>query len=485
MGKGCGMAGPANLHQIRFLLRSELGEQLGAVQERLEGRMGQLADELADKRKEGQCDEKGQQGMGQGSDMMGWQQDVMREMREIGQAAAISICDTVGQSVDRPLQMEEAKCMLHLQQLSLQLSTEGMAGGRRVAEMRNEVVEQLGGVEQRVKLLGQHMSEMDGVMKERMQEHGEIGRQVQHCVLELDRLPARLESVPEQLGLLGQRLDEMNDMMSGQLREVQYVRSQVEGLGVVKEKVEEIWKWAEERDEKRSDEMKEVRDEMKEMRAQLSLLPGQLRLLGRQCDEVKGQLGRSISGQGMMGQRVEEMGKEQRDIMSQLEKVGDEQNEMLRSQGDQMPEEVREAARKAGKEGVREEVNEGFRSMRQELQQVTREMMWMKKQCDALDGIVMEVMEAGRETHEARQGFDKVEMCTECIWQFLVKEVGYGFGPCVGKDVAEVHEVMSDAVEGMRLVAKDMIMRQGKFEEVVVECRRQELCGCRSAWVRQ
>ena len=106
------MAGPANLHQIRFLLRSELGEQLGAVQERLEGRMGQLADELADKRKEGQCDEKGQQGMGQGSDMMGWQQDVMREMREIGQAAAISICDTVGRSVDRPLQMEESRCML-------------------------------------------------------------------------------------------------------------------------------------------------------------------------------------------------------------------------------------------------------------------------------------------------------------------------------------------------------------------------------------
>ena len=47
----------------------------------------------------------------------------------------------------------------------------------------------------------------------------------------------------------------------------------------------------------------------------------------------------------------------------------------------------------------------------------------------------------------------------------------YGFGPCVGKDVAEVHEVMSDAVEGMRLVAKEMIVRQGKtFEEVVVEC---------------
>ena len=365
--------------------------------------------------------------------------------------------------------------MLHLQQLSLQLSTEGMAGGRRVAEMRNEVVEQLGGVEQRVKLLGQHMSDMDGVMKERMQEHGEVGRQVQHCVLELDRLPARLESVPEQLGLLGQRLDEMNDMMSGQLREVQYVRSQVEGLGVVKEKVEEIWKWAEERDEKRSDEMKEVRDEMKEMRAQLSLLPGQLRLLGRQCDEVKGQLGRSISGQGMMGQRVEEMGKEQRDIMSQLEKVGDEQNEMLRSQGEQMREEVREAARKAGYEGMRGEVSEGFRSMRQELQQVTREMMWMKKQCDALDGIVMEVTDAGRELYEARQGFDKVEICTECIWQFLHKHVGEGFGRIVSDDLDEMSKGMNDAVRGMRLMAREVTVRQEKFEEVVRESRRQEV----------
>ena len=120
-----------------------------------------------------------------------------------------------------------------LQQLSMQLSSEGVGGERRVAKMRNEMVEQLGGVEQRVKLLGQHMSDMGGMMKERMQEHGEIGRQAQHCVLELDRLPARLESVPEQLGLLGQRLDEMNDMMSGQLREVQYVRSLVRWRGWV------------------------------------------------------------------------------------------------------------------------------------------------------------------------------------------------------------------------------------------------------------
>ena len=81
----------------------------------------------------------------------------------------------------------------------------------------------------------------------------------------------------------------------------------MEGLGAVKEKVEETWQLAEERDERRSDEMEKVRDEMKELRAQLSLLPSQLRLLGRQCDEVKGQLGRSISGQGMTGQRVEEM----------------------------------------------------------------------------------------------------------------------------------------------------------------------------------
>jgi hypothetical protein len=112
------MAGPANLYQIRFLLRSELGEQLGAVQERLEGRMGQLADELADMRKEGQCDEEGQLGMGQqGSDMVGWQQDVMREMREM----LLSICNSEGRSVDRSLQMEESRCML--QQLSMQLSS--------------------------------------------------------------------------------------------------------------------------------------------------------------------------------------------------------------------------------------------------------------------------------------------------------------------------------------------------------------------------
>ena len=150
------------------------------MQERLEGRVVQLADEVADMRKEGQCDEKGQQGMGQGSDMMGWQQDVMREMREM----LLSICNSEGRSVDRSLQMEESRCML--QQLSMQLSSEGVGGERRVAKMRNEVVEQLGGVEQRVKLLGQHMSEMDGVMKERMQEQeavmgqrlGEVGRQV-------------------------------------------------------------------------------------------------------------------------------------------------------------------------------------------------------------------------------------------------------------------------------------------------------------------
>lgn len=47
-----------------------------------------------------------------------------------------------------------------------------------------------------------------------MSQNGHLmGRQAQHCVLELDRLPARLESVPEQLVLLGQRLDdEMLDM---------------------------------------------------------------------------------------------------------------------------------------------------------------------------------------------------------------------------------------------------------------------------------
>ena len=140
-----------------------------------------------------------------------------------------------------------------------------------------------------------------------------------------------------------------------------------------------------------------------------------------------------------------------------------------------MREVVREAARKAGKEGVREEVSEGFRSVRQELQQVTREMMWMKKQCDALDGIVMEVMEAGREMCEARQGFDKVETCTECMWQFLHKHVGEGFGRVVSDDLDEMSKGMNDAVRGMRLMAREVTVRQEKFEEVVRESRRQEV----------
>lgn len=43
------------------------------------------------------------------------------------------------------------------------------------------------------------------------------------------------------------------------------------------------------------------------MSEQLGLLPSQLRLLGRQCDEVKGQLGRLAGEQAVMGKRVEEV----------------------------------------------------------------------------------------------------------------------------------------------------------------------------------
>ena len=83
-------------------------------------------------------------------------------------------------------------------------------------------------------VMSEQLREFDGVMSEqlrelrhvsaRMEEQeavagqrlGEVGQQVQHCVLELDRLPARLESVPEQLGLLGQGLDGLCDDMSEQ-----------------------------------------------------------------------------------------------------------------------------------------------------------------------------------------------------------------------------------------------------------------------------
>jgi hypothetical protein len=207
-------------------------------------------------------------------------------------------------------------------------------------------------VEQRVKLLDQHMSEMDGVMEERMQEQeavmgqrlGEVGRQVQHCVLGLDRLPARLESVPEQLVLLGQRLDgEMLDMRD----DMRDVRGQMEaGLGAVEERVREGMRSSQLRDVAEMEEMVEMHDlisamgeQMNVMSEQLGLLPSQLRLLGRQCDEVKGQLGRLAGEQAVMGKRVEEvqrgvkeqleeMGQGQRDMLRQLEEVADEQHEM-------------------------------------------------------------------------------------------------------------------------------------------------------------
>jgi hypothetical protein len=87
----------------------------------------------------------------------------------------------------------------------------------------------------------------------------------------------------------------------------------------------------------------------------------------------------------------------------------------------------------------------------------------------------MEVMEAGREIYEARQGFDKVEICTECIWQFLHKHVGEGFGRIVSDDLDEMSKGMNDAVRGMRLMAREVTVRQEKFEEVVRESRRQEV----------
>ena len=81
-----------------------------AVQERRESRVGQLADELAEMRKEVQGDEKEKQGVGQGGGMVGWKQEMMREMRDMSQAASLPICHSVmlyvGRSVDRSLQME-------------------------------------------------------------------------------------------------------------------------------------------------------------------------------------------------------------------------------------------------------------------------------------------------------------------------------------------------------------------------------------------
>ena len=104
---------------------------------------------------------------------------------------------------------------------------------RMVAEMKEGVEQMAADRVMSDGVMSEQLREFDGVMSEqlrelrhvsaRMEEQeavagqrlGEVGRQVQHCVLELDRLPARLESVPEQLELLGQRLDEMCDVMSG------------------------------------------------------------------------------------------------------------------------------------------------------------------------------------------------------------------------------------------------------------------------------
>ena len=71
------------------------------------------------------------------------------------------------------------------------------------------------------------------------------------------------------------------------------------GLGVVEERVMEGMRASQLRDVSEmeemvgiSDQISAVGEQMSVMSEQLGLLPSQLRLLGRQCDEVKGQLGR-------------------------------------------------------------------------------------------------------------------------------------------------------------------------------------------------
>ena len=53
--------------------------------------------------------------------------------------------------------------------------------------------------------------------------------------------------------------------------------------------------------EEMRDQMSAMSDQMSVMNEQLSRLPSQLRLLGRQCDEVKGRLGRLADEQAVMG----------------------------------------------------------------------------------------------------------------------------------------------------------------------------------------
>ena len=196
-------------------------------------------------------------------------------------------------------------------------------------------------------------------------------------MLELDRLPARLESVPKQLGLLGQGLDGVCDDMSDQRDVMRDVRDRMMvGLGVVEERVMEGMRASQLRDVSEmeemvgiSDQISAVGEQMSVMSEQLGLLPSQLRLLGRQCDEVKGQLGRLADEQAVMGKRVEEVqrgvkeqleeiGQGQRDMLRQLEEVADEQHELRRQQGVQLCDEVRAVTEHAVQRSVHEEVNE-------------------------------------------------------------------------------------------------------------------------------
>jgi phage-related tail protein len=159
--------------------------------------------------------------------------------------------------------------------------------------------------------------------------------------------------------------------------------------------------------------------------------------------------------------------------------VGDEQHNMMQQQSDHLCKEVREETERAVQRSVQKEVHEGVNGelseMRKEMSQMTQEIKWMKDQCSGLEGLVLEVHEAGREMYEVRQEFDRVGACTECIWEFLTKEVGKGFEPAVRRSFGVLGDVLVEAVEEMRQMSDDMSVRQGRFEEVARESVRQEV----------
>ena len=148
---------------------------------------------------------------------------------------------------------------------------------------------------------------------------------------------------------------------------------------------------------------------------------------------------------------------------------------MRRRQGEQLCDEVREVTEHAVQRSVHEGVNGELSDMRKEMSQMTQEIKWMKDQCSGLEGLVLEVHEAGREMYEVRQEFDRVGACTECIWEFLTKEVGKGFEPAVRRSFGVLGDVLVEAVEEMRQMSDDMSVRQGRFEEVARESVRQEV----------